>query len=149
MTLTGNRLENILTHQFIWHLWKHTEIIIDEIDVSGGTGSNFIFEWKIPKNCPEPLFEGIMTFYNGTTRFIFHQLKQNESNKMAEILTTIFFVFAVIDPIGSIPVYLEATKEFDLIHKRKIALGHPSSFSNTSFLYRNRTDYFGGYVCFT
>ncbi|QOD60812.1 DUF3124 domain-containing protein [Polaribacter haliotis] len=38
-----------------------TEIIIDELDISGGTGSNFIIEWKIPKNCPEPLFEGIMT----------------------------------------------------------------------------------------
>lgn len=38
-----------------------TEIVIDEVDVSGGTGSNFIFEWKIPKDCPEPLFEGIMT----------------------------------------------------------------------------------------
>ncbi|MHA7057206.1 DUF3124 domain-containing protein [Aquimarina sp. M1] len=38
-----------------------TEIIIDEIDVSGGTGSNFILEWKIPKNCSEPLFEGVMT----------------------------------------------------------------------------------------
>jgi hypothetical protein len=38
-----------------------TEIIINESDVSGGTGSNFIIEWKIPKNCPEPLFEGIMT----------------------------------------------------------------------------------------
>jgi hypothetical protein len=37
-----------------------TEIIIDEKDISGGTGSNFIFDWKIPKNCPEPLFEGIM-----------------------------------------------------------------------------------------
>ncbi len=37
-----------------------TEIIIDEKDISGGTGSNFIFEWEIPKNCPEPLFEGIM-----------------------------------------------------------------------------------------
>lgn len=37
-----------------------SEIIIEEIDISGGTGSNFIFEWKIPKNCPEPLFEGIM-----------------------------------------------------------------------------------------
>lgn len=29
---------------------------------------------------------------------------------MVEILTTMFFVFAVI---GTIPVYLEATKEFD------------------------------------
>lgn len=41
---------------------------------------------------------------------------------MAEILTTIFFLIAVIDPIGSVPVYLEATKEFDKIHKRKIAI---------------------------
>ncbi len=41
---------------------------------------------------------------------------------MSEIITTIFFLFAVIDPIGSIPVYLEATKEFDLRHKKKIAL---------------------------
>ena len=38
-----------------------TEIIIDESDVSGGTGSNFILEWKIPRNCSEPMFEGIMT----------------------------------------------------------------------------------------
>lgn len=37
-----------------------TEIIIDETDISGGTGSNFIFEWKIPENCPDPLFEGVM-----------------------------------------------------------------------------------------
>ncbi|WP_067144767.1 DUF3124 domain-containing protein [Pseudotamlana agarivorans] len=36
------------------------EIIIDEVDVSGGTGSNFIFEWKIPQNTSVPLFEGIM-----------------------------------------------------------------------------------------
>lgn len=41
---------------------------------------------------------------------------------MVEIFTTIFFVFAVIDPLGSIPVYLEATKEFDLAHKKKIAI---------------------------
>lgn len=41
---------------------------------------------------------------------------------MHEIITTIFFLFAVIDPIGSVPVYLEATKEFDNLHKRKIAI---------------------------
>ena len=38
---------------------------------------------------------------------------------MTDILTNIFLIFAVIDPIGSIPVYLEATKEFDIIHKKK------------------------------
>jgi hypothetical protein len=37
------------------------EIIIDEVDDSGGTGSNFIFEWKIPQNCQAPLFEGVMS----------------------------------------------------------------------------------------
>ena len=37
-----------------------TEIIIDEIDTSGGTGANFIFEWKTPSNCTEPIFEGVM-----------------------------------------------------------------------------------------
>lgn len=41
---------------------------------------------------------------------------------MVEYLTTIFFIFAVIDPIGTIPVYLEATKEFDTFHKKKIAV---------------------------
>ena len=41
---------------------------------------------------------------------------------MSEFLATIFFLIAVIDPIGSVPVYLEATKEFDDYHKRKIAI---------------------------
>lgn len=36
------------------------DLIIDESDISGGTGSNFIFEWKIPRNSSEPLFEGVM-----------------------------------------------------------------------------------------
>lgn len=36
------------------------EIIIDEKNIAGGTGSNFLFEWKIPKNTPEPLFEAVM-----------------------------------------------------------------------------------------
>lgn len=39
-----------------------------------------------------------------------------------EILTTLFFLIAVIDPLGSVPVYLEATKHFDKKHKKKIAI---------------------------
>lgn len=38
------------------------------------------------------------------------------------ILTKILFLIAVIDPLGSVPVYLEATKHFDLKHKRKVAV---------------------------
>ncbi|NRD19880.1 DUF3124 domain-containing protein [Winogradskyella eckloniae] len=37
------------------------EIVIDEADISGGTGSNFLFDWKVLKDTPEPLFEGVMT----------------------------------------------------------------------------------------
>ncbi|WP_067144766.1 MarC family protein [Pseudotamlana agarivorans] len=41
---------------------------------------------------------------------------------MAEYITKLFFIFAVIDPIGSIPVYLEATKELDISKKKKVAI---------------------------
>ena len=44
---------------------------------------------------------------------------------MNEIITTILFLFAVIDPLGSVPVYLEATKKLDKHHKRRVALQGP------------------------
>ncbi|WP_179345649.1 DUF3124 domain-containing protein [Winogradskyella ursingii] len=37
------------------------DIVIEESDVSGGTGSNFIFDWKMSKNAPEPIFEAVMS----------------------------------------------------------------------------------------
>ncbi|MFD0836111.1 MarC family protein [Mariniflexile aquimaris] len=39
-----------------------------------------------------------------------------------EIITKILFMIAVIDPLGSVPVYLEATKDFDEKYKKKIAI---------------------------
>lgn len=39
-----------------------------------------------------------------------------------EIITTILFLIAVIDPLGSVPVYLEATKHLSLKHKKKVAI---------------------------
>ena len=41
---------------------------------------------------------------------------------MTEILTKVFFIIAVVDPLGSVPVYLEATKQFDAQQKKKIAV---------------------------
>lgn len=41
---------------------------------------------------------------------------------MNEIVSTLLFLIAVLDPIGSVPVYLEATKHFDNKHKKKIAI---------------------------
>ena len=39
-----------------------------------------------------------------------------------DIITKIFFLIAVIDPLGSVPVFLEATKRFDQAHKTKVAV---------------------------
>lgn len=41
---------------------------------------------------------------------------------LAEIITKIFFLIAVIDPLGSVPVFLEATKQLDQKHKKKVAI---------------------------
>ena len=41
---------------------------------------------------------------------------------MMDFIKTFLFLFAVIDPLGSIPVYLEATKQFNRRSKRRIAV---------------------------
>lgn len=41
---------------------------------------------------------------------------------MKEILNNILLLVAVIDPLGTIPVFLEATKQFNKFEKRKIAI---------------------------
>lgn len=40
----------------------------------------------------------------------------------AEIITKIFFLIAVIDPLGTVPVYLEATKQLNVKHRKKVAV---------------------------
>ena len=41
---------------------------------------------------------------------------------MNDIITTIFFLIAVIDPLGSVPVYLEATKQLDKKYRNRVAI---------------------------
>ena len=41
------------------------DIVINEVDIAGGTGGNFIINWKTPQNSPEPIFEGVMTSTSG------------------------------------------------------------------------------------
>jgi len=41
------------------------EIVIDEVDKEGGTGANFLFEWKIKQTSNEPFFEGVMISTSG------------------------------------------------------------------------------------
>lgn len=62
--------------------------------------------------------------------FHFQQGVYKYLNDMKDLLNTLLIIIAVIDPLGSIPVYLEATKQFDKKHKRKIAI----NASITAFL---------------
>lgn len=41
---------------------------------------------------------------------------------MKDLINTLLLLIAVVDPLGSIPVYLEATKHFEQKHKKKIAI---------------------------
>lgn len=41
---------------------------------------------------------------------------------MKDLINSLFLLIAVVDPLGSIPVYLEATKNFDKKLKKKIAI---------------------------
>ena len=41
------------------------EIIIDQKDNEGGTGANFIFDWKVKPTSNDPLFEGVMISTSG------------------------------------------------------------------------------------
>ncbi|CAM3378419.1 DUF3124 domain-containing protein [Zobellia roscoffensis] len=56
----GKSVRTYFDHPIYLAPMETTEIIIDEVDTEGGTGSNFLIEWKVPKGCPEPLFEGVM-----------------------------------------------------------------------------------------
>ena len=41
---------------------------------------------------------------------------------MKELINTLLILIAVIDPLGSIPVFLEATKKFDAKHQKQVAI---------------------------
>lgn len=41
------------------------EIVVDETDMEGGTGANFVFEWAKKRSAPDPLFEGVMISTSG------------------------------------------------------------------------------------
>ncbi len=36
------------------------QIVIDGIDKEGGSGANFLFDWKVKKNSSDPIFEAVM-----------------------------------------------------------------------------------------
>ena len=62
----GTKIRTYFDEPVFLRPMETAEIVIDQDDTEGGTGSNFIIEWKIPVGSPEPLFEGVMNSMQGT-----------------------------------------------------------------------------------
>ncbi|MEQ9166862.1 MAG: DUF3124 domain-containing protein [Fulvivirga sp.] len=57
---SGKALRNYFKGTIFLRPMETVEIVIDEIDKEGGTGANFIFDWKTKPGTSEPLFECVM-----------------------------------------------------------------------------------------
>lgn len=67
----GKKIRTYINFPVYLQPMETVEIVITHEDVEGGTGSNFLFEWKTPPDCPEPLFEGVMSNMQGTKGLAF------------------------------------------------------------------------------
>lgn len=61
----GAAIRNYFEHAIFIAPMETVEIVIDEIDREGGTGANFLFDWRTPPNCNAPLFEAVMISTSG------------------------------------------------------------------------------------
>ena len=61
----GKSIRTYFDHPIYIAPLETVEIVVDETDVEGGTGANFIFEWAIKGSSSKPLFEGVMISTSG------------------------------------------------------------------------------------
>lgn len=61
----GSEIRSYLKKPIYLGPMETVEIVIDEIDKEGGTGANFLFDWKAGKNANEPFFEAVMISTSG------------------------------------------------------------------------------------
>lgn len=61
----GNFIQDYLEKSVRLLPLETLEIIIDEVDPSGGTGGNFLFDWKMDSLSIEPKFEAVMISTSG------------------------------------------------------------------------------------
>ena len=61
----GKEIRSYLKNPIFLAPMETAEIVIDEVDKEGGTGANFLFDWKVKKNSTEPFFEAVMISTSG------------------------------------------------------------------------------------
>ncbi|MEQ8706440.1 MAG: DUF3124 domain-containing protein [Phaeodactylibacter sp.] len=61
----GTPIRNYLARPIFIAPMETVEIVIDEIDREGGTGANFLFDWRTSFESNPPLFEAVMISTSG------------------------------------------------------------------------------------
>ncbi|GAB5553130.1 MAG: hypothetical protein Sapg2KO_27210 [Saprospiraceae bacterium] len=61
----GQAIRNYFSQPIFLLPMETVEIVIDEEDETGGTGANFLFEWKVKEAADPPFFEGVMISTSG------------------------------------------------------------------------------------
>lgn len=67
----GNKIRQYLDHPVFIKPMETIEIVIEEEDVEGGSGANFIFDWAVIEDIKPPLFEAVMISTYGQKGFSF------------------------------------------------------------------------------
>lgn len=62
----GDYIRPYITQPIFLKPLETLAIVIEEKDQEGGTGANFIFDWRFKKNTSEPLFEAVMISTSGS-----------------------------------------------------------------------------------
>lgn len=63
---TGKKLNSLMKGWFALAPMATASFVIDQQDMSGGAGANFIVHWATDENAQEPLIETVMAGYRGT-----------------------------------------------------------------------------------
>lgn len=56
----GAKIRTYFQDPIVLQPMETVEIIISELDIEGGTGGNFIFDWAVAKDVSHPLFDAVM-----------------------------------------------------------------------------------------
>lgn len=77
----GKRTKRFLKKPIELNPMESIEYVIEETDMSGGTGANFVIFWAAANPLVEPIFEGIMISTNGQQGISFSTKGVSISNK--------------------------------------------------------------------
>lgn len=61
----GTKIRSYVDNPVFLNPMATLEIVIEDADIEGGSGANFIIDWAMPTGQPSPLFEAVMISSEG------------------------------------------------------------------------------------